>query len=206
MPTKRRPESSPHNVMKRARGVADDLGVDVLYATVPDGADKILQGALQHALSEEFRFDNIKVHTSANTVTQPASVWIKEQVKGTHTFAVQMTRQLAESSFRCVVERYPWRESEVMRNQIAARTDAVMASMVTGALDALVYGCNVDTILPPLTTVATLEECTEVLKELGLQDIRPVGSILQFYEAIYGVVCAGRATPLMHRIYQRLFR
>lgn len=155
------------------------------------------QSALHAALLEDFSdVKNVDVRvflppvaddTVTNTATNVvlASQKIREWNAGVHDLAVKAALQFETSSYKCVVDTYPWVDKDAMRARIPAAIQQTISNMTACLPDPLTTRQCVDYILPPLETVMRNDEttsvCYDVIRILGGTPV----SILQFYEVIY---------------------
>lgn len=177
------------------------------------------QSALHAALLEDFSdVQNVDVRvflppvaddavTNTSTDVVLASQRIREWNAGVHDLAVKAALQFATSSYKCVVDTYPWVEEDAMRARIPAAIQQTIANMTTGQPDPLMTHQSVDYILPPLESVMRNEEATSVYYDV----VRVLGgtpsSILEFYEVLY--LCGTHQMAMSDMtldVFRRVFR
>lgn len=177
------------------------------------------QSALHAALLEDFSdVQNVDVRvflppvaddavTNTSTDVVLASQRIREWNAGVHDLAVKAALQFATSSYKCVVDTYPWVEEDAMRARIPAAIQQTIANMTTGQPDPLMTHQSVDYILPPLESVMRNEETTSVYYDVVRVLGGTPGSILEFYEVLY--LCGTHQMAMSDMtldVFRRVFR
>lgn len=177
------------------------------------------QSALHAALLEDFSdVQNVDVRvflppvaddavTNTSTDVVLASQRIREWNAGVHDLAVKAALQFATSSYKCVVDTYPWVEEDAMRARIPAAIQQTIANMTTGQPDPLMTHQSVDYILPPLESVMRNEEATSVYYDVVRVLGGTPGSILEFYEVLY--LCGTHQMAMSDMtldVFRRVFR
>lgn len=178
------------------------------------------QSALHMALLEDFSdLKGVDVHVLLppvaddpvpNTTTDIilASQKIRSWNACVHDLALRSAVQFASSSYRCVVDTYPWVEERAMRARIPAAIQQTIANMKTGRPDPLMTRQCVDYILPPLESVMRDEEATSVYHDVTRVLGDTPDSILQFYEVVY-LLCGTHqmaVSDMTRSVFRRVFR
>lgn len=194
--------------------------------TFPNSTEErsISQSALHAELMENFTdFDSVDVHviippasddppsvaTTGGGIRNLASQRIRVWSEGVHDLAIKSAIQLAASSYRCVVETYPWMDCDAMAARVDMAVEMTISNMATGRPDPLMTTNCVDLILPPLESVLRPDETTVVYCDVNrVLGGTPV-SMLEFYEVLFlcgtnGIAVSDTTRAVFHRVFRRM--
>jgi hypothetical protein len=131
--------------------------------------------------------------------------WIHEQRAGVEEWAAQCARLLAHAMTQRLIDAYPWRAKEQMREAARTLCSKSLIHVHGGAPDPVLGQGNVDHLLPPLPLLLDVASVGKVAQRLHLYLGRPPSSRVEAYETIYLLATTGRACQATQHAYSLLF-
>lgn len=184
-------------------------------ATFPDSEDarSIMESALHVAILEGLNEHNVKITVRTPPVLknpQPAvhrkhaSTWIAEQIEGVTEWATLCAQMLSKASYERVIETYPWKEAETMRQILPVLCLRSISNVRNSKYDPAMQG-NVDLILPPIDKYLPPYIKEDVYREVEAHLLRRANSLLEVYETVHDLVQDGSRSQSLHYLYWQVF-
>lgn len=229
MPT----DQNRDNLLVHIMNAADDIGITldlpltnvqtfqettyitVTCATFPDSEDarSFMESALHVAILEGLTERNVKISVRTPPVVKNpqravhrihVSKWIAEQIEGVTEFATLCVQMLSRASYERVIETYPWKEAETMRQILPVVCLRSISNVQNSKYDPAMQG-NVDLILPPIDMYIPPYIKEDVYREVEAHLLRRTDSLLEVYETVYDLVQDGSRSQSLHYLYRQVF-
>lgn len=137
---------------------------------------------------------------ASGTVTD----WIQSQVSGGNEYITNYFLTLVSSSYRRVIDAYPWRDRNAMQALVPKLVAETMTRLEAGVTDHASRG-DVDAILPPLDAVLLPFDQSVVHAEITAMLGRQPSSLLHLYECVFALCQTHKGRAQTRQLYERLF-
>ena len=184
-------------------------------ATFPDSEDTrtIMESALHVAILEGLNEHNVNITVRTSPVLKNpqsavyrkhASKWIAEQIEGVTEWATLCAQMLSRASYERVIETYPWKEAETMRQLLPVLCLRSFSNVHNSKFDPAIQG-NVDLILPPIDKYLPPDIKRDVYCEVEAHLLRGTNSLLELYETVHDLVQDGSSSRSLQYLYRQAF-
>jgi len=139
----------------------------------------VIQECVQSAVAET---PDVRVIVPTPVTNMPdfmASFWISEQLKGVQDYVRQANEDYKRAACMRVLHAYPWRDKRTMLENIWNVCNVLQQ-------DGQCF-FDVDTILPPIRSLLSESECTNVVEEVKYY-LNKTPSLLEIYEVVFLLV------------------